>query len=173
MTSSREQALFSQLESLNIVTETHNHAAIFTVAEGEGQRKSRAGRHTKNLFLKDKAGAYVLICAVNDTQIRLNRLHKPLGTKRLSFGKPEALIEKLGVKPGSVTLFSIINDMGSEVRLVLDKALFSYERVWFHPLRNTASTAIYTKDILKFAKALNHEPTVIDFKALNEDSPLG
>ena len=124
------------------------------------------GGHTKNLFLKDKAGEFVLISAISSTPIRLNQLHKVLGTKRLSFGKEEALFELLRVRPGSVTLFSVLNDKECKVKLVLDQALFNHERVWFHPLRNTASTAIYSSDIITFASATGHEPTLIDFHEL-------
>jgi Ala-tRNA(Pro) deacylase len=163
MISESEIALFSLFKKLGIETETLEHPAIFTVEEGAKFRKNMPGGHTKNLFLKDKAGSFALICALNDTQIQLNQTHKPLAMKRFSFGKPEALLDLLGVRPGSVTLFSILNDTECQVRLVLDKALFSQNRVWFHPLRNTASTAIYSSDIEAFAIATGHSPTIIDF----------
>lgn len=158
-----ETALFELFDTLGIETETREHQAIFTVEEGHDIRKTMPGGHTKNLFLKDKSGAYALICALNDTQIRLNQAHKTVNMKRFSFGKADALEGYLGVKPGSVTLFSVVNDEDSHVRLILDKALFSHDRVWFHPLRNTASTAIYTSDIEKFAVATGHKPTLVDF----------
>lgn len=163
-----EKALFAMFDEAGIAHETREHEAIFTVEEGQDIKADMPGGHTKNLFLKDKAGQYVLISAIASTPIRLNQCHKILGTKRLSFGKEEALFELLGVRPGSVTLFSVIHDMKGDVRLVLDKALFEHERVWFHPLRNTASTAIYTSDIMTFARAAGHEPTLVDFHALLE-----
>jgi Ala-tRNA(Pro) deacylase len=163
-----EKALFALFDKVGITHETREHEAIFTVEEGQDIKADMPGGHTKNLFLKDKSGQYVLISALASTPIRLNQCHKVLGTKRLSFGKESALFDLLGVRPGSVTLFSVINDVKGEVRLVLDKALFDYERVWFHPLRNTASTAIYTSDIMAFAKNAGHEPTLVDFHALLE-----
>ncbi|WP_409432770.1 prolyl-tRNA synthetase associated domain-containing protein [Litorimonas sp. RW-G-Af-16] len=167
--SPNEAALFALLKQASITTETVEHAAVFTVEESAAIKADLPGGHTKNLFLKDKSGAYALVCAVSDTVIKVNKLHPQIGMKRLSFGKADALEDKLGVKPGSVTLFSIINDTEGEVRLILDKALFDHTKVWFHPLRNTASTAISTSDIEKFAKATGHTPTVIDFAALLED----
>lgn len=158
-----EAALYAQLDALNIPYRTEEHRAVFTVAEGVDVKARLPGGHSKNLFLKDKAGKYVLISALGSTEIRLNQLHKRIGTKRLSFGKPDALRELLGVLPGSVTVFSVLHDTDAHVRLILDKALFEHEAVWFHPMRNTASTRIAPDDIVRFAKDTGHAPTIIDF----------
>ena len=158
-----EPALFALLDTLGIVHQTEEHRAVFTVAEGVDVKARLPGGHTKNLFLKDKSGAYVLISALGRTEIRLNHLHKRIGTKRLSFGKADALLELLGVVPGSVTVFSVLNDTECKVRLILDKALFTHDAVWFHPMRNTASTRIAPDDLIRFAEAAGHSPTVIDF----------
>ena len=72
-------------------------------------------------------------------------------------------MELLGVMPGSVTVFSVLNDTECKVRLILDQALFDHEDVWFHPMRNTASTRIKPADIITFAEATGHPPTLIDF----------
>jgi len=136
---------------------------VFTVADGTDVKAKLPGGHSKNLFLKDKAGEYVLVSALGSTTIKLNQLHKRIGTKRLSFGKADALLELLGVVPGSVTVFSVLNDTENKVRLILDKALFDHDAVWFHPMRNTASTRIAPQDIVKFAEATGHKPTLIDF----------
>ena len=165
---SDESALFDLLGELGISHVTREHPPIFTVEEGKDIKADMPGGHTKNLFLKDKAGQLILICALAATTVRLNKLHKVLGTKRLSFGPQDALWDNLGVRPGSVTLFSILSDHQGHIRLVLDKALFGPEQVWFHPMRNTASTAISSGDILKFCEAAGHSPTIIDFADLAE-----
>ena len=167
MTRYTDQTLFAFLDKHQIKHETYEHEAVFTVDEGKDIKAKLKGGHTKNLFLKDKSGQYVLVCAIGTTPIQLNHLHKHIDTKRLSFGKPDALYASLGVKPGSVTLFSLINDKEKKVRLILDEALFDHERVWFHPLRNTASTAIYSADIKTFVKALGRHVTTVDFSKLN------
>jgi len=110
-----------------------------------------------------KRVCYILVSALGSTTIKLNQLHKHIGTKRLSFGKSDALLEYLGVVPGSVTVFSVLNDTEHKVRLILDKALFEHEAVWFHPMRNTASTRMAPSDILNFAEATGHPATIIDF----------
>lgn len=159
-------ALLAKLDALTIAHSTHDHVPIFTVQEGAQIKAKLPGGHTKNLFLKDKSGALYLVCALGETQIAVNKLHKALGCKRLSFGKPDLLLEYLGVTPGSVTLFSVMNDTNSAVTLVIDKALTAHNVVNFHPLKNDATTAISSSDMIKFAKAVNHDPIVIDFETL-------
>lgn len=159
-----EPALYALLDQLDIAHHTQEHRAVFTVAEGVDVKARLPGGHSKNLFLKDKSGDYVLISALGSTEIRLNQLHKRIGTKRLSFGKPDALFELLGVVPGSVTVFSVLQDKACKVRLILDKALFDHDAVWFHPMRNTASTRIAPRDIVRFAEATGHTPTLINFE---------
>ena len=161
--------LFSKLDDLDIAHKTYEHTPVFTVEESAAIKAKMPGGHSKNLFLKDKSGAFFLICAQSDTPIKINRLHPVLKCKRLSFGKPEALMDKLGVTPGSVTLFSIINDVEGEVTLIIDQRLTEHEIVNFHPLLNDATTAITRQDMIKFAKATGHEPIIMDFSALSED----
>ncbi len=158
--------LYARFDALGIAYETHEHEAFFTVEEGAAIKAKISGGHTKNLFLKDKAGALFLICALGATQIKINRLHGVLGCKRLSFGKPDLLLEHLAMTPGSVTLFSVMNDKAGAVTLVLDKALFDDPLVSFHPLINTATTTIASGRLVDFAKASGHNPIIIDFKAL-------
>ena len=158
-----EPALYALFDKLGLTYHTEEHRAVFTVAEGADVKARLPGGHSKNLFLKDKAGDYVLVSALGSTAIKLNQLHKRIGTKRLSFGKPEVLLELLGVVPGSVTVFSVLNDTEQKVRLILDKALFEHDAVWFHPMRNTASTRMDPQDILRFAEATGHPATLIDF----------
>ena len=158
--------LFARLDALGIVHSTRNHAPVFTVEEGQSIKASLPGGHTKNLFLKDKKGQLVLVSALGDTAVRVNRLHKHLDCARLSFAKEDILFEALGVRPGSVTAFALINDPEARVLFVLDKALLETDPVNFHPLKNDATTAISAQDLLTFARATGHEPIMIDFAAL-------
>lgn len=160
-------ALFEYLDELNIPHNTHDHAPIFTVEEGRAIKAALPGGHTKNLFLKDKSGALFLICALGDTAIPVNRLHPVLGCKRLSFGKPELLYEVLGVTPGSVTLFALMNDRTARVTLILDAALCAHDIVNFHPLENTATTPISSADMIRFAEATGHKPRIMNFATLS------
>ena len=161
-----EPALYARLQALGLPYRTEEHEAVFTVEEGRDVKARLPGGHSKNLFLKDKAGEFVLISALGDTPIRLNRLHPHIGCKRLSFGKPDMLERLLGVKPGSVTVFSVLNDVEHRVRLVLDTALWDHDHVWFHPMRNTASTRMRPDDIVTFARDTGHAPLVLNLRAL-------
>ena len=160
------QDLFDFLDQNEIAHQTKDHAPVFTVEDSAAIKADMPGAHTKNLFLKDKAGAFFLICAEAHSQIKVNRLHPVLGCKRLSFGKPEPLLEYLGVTPGSVTLFSVLNDTDQNVRLIIDQKLADADIVNFHPLLNDATTAISCADMIKFAKATGHDPLIMDFSTL-------
>ena len=153
--------LFALLSSLGIETRTHEHPAVFTVAESLSIEKAMPGGHTKNLFLKDKKDRLFLVVALNGAVIDLKTLHKILGCDRLSFGKAELLEEVLGVKPGSVTPFSLINDKAGRVTVVLEAAMMEQPLLNYHPLENTATTAIAQGDLLRFIRATGHEPRIM------------
>ncbi|MEO1659379.1 MAG: prolyl-tRNA synthetase associated domain-containing protein [Pseudomonadota bacterium] len=158
--------LFAYFDQHKIAHTTVEHAATFTVEEGRHLKASMPGGHSKNLFMKDKDGTLVLISAWAESQLRLNQVHKLIGTRRLSFADADLMLEHLGVVPGSVTAFSLINDTDQRVRFVLDKALMRFETVNFHPLVNTATTAINREDLVRFVAATGHALTEVDFSAL-------
>ena len=120
------------------------------------------GLHCKNLFIKDKKDKIWLIVMPGDKRADLNRLEKCLGAPRFSFGKPELLLEVLGITPGSVTPFALINDAQKRVTVVLDDEMLRSEQVNFHPLHNAASTTIASADLVKFVKARGYEPIITD-----------
>jgi Ala-tRNA(Pro) deacylase len=154
-------SLLAYLDGLGIPHKTYDHPAVYTVAESLAIEKTMPGGHTKNLFLKDKKDAVFLIAALHDARIDLKTLHKVLGCDRLSFGKPELLEEVLGVRPGSVTPFSLINDASGRANVILDAAMMEHELLNYHPLENTATTAIARDDLLRFIRATGHEPRIL------------
>jgi Ala-tRNA(Pro) deacylase len=160
------QDLVAALDRLGIETTRIDHEAVFTVAESKELRGAISGHHTKNLFLKDKKGRLFLVSALESTRIDLKRLHETLGASgRLSFGSAELLMEKLGVTPGSVTAFAVINDRAGDVTMVLDAGLMTGEPMNFHPLVNTATLGIARDDMLAFLRASGHEPLVVALPA--------
>jgi Ala-tRNA(Pro) deacylase len=158
--------LYAAFDAQGIAWRTTRHAPVFRVEEGHEIKAAMPGGHTKNLFLKDARGQLWLISALGETVIDLKTLHRVIGSARLSFGKAELMEEVLGVTPGSVTVFALINDTGHRIRLVLDRALFDHEIVNFHPLSNDATTAIASRDLDRFVRALGYDPIVVDFAAL-------
>lgn len=153
--------LFARLAELGIETRTVEHEPVFTVAESEKLERDLPGGHTKNLFLKDAKGKLFLVTAESHSQVNLKTLHKILGCARLSFGKPELLMEVLGVAPGSVTAFALINDRARQVTFVLDERLMAFDTINCHPLENTATTNIARDDLLRFIRSCGHEPHII------------
>jgi Ala-tRNA(Pro) deacylase len=102
--------LFALFDREGIAHSTLQHPPVFRVGEGEEIKASLPGGHTKNLFLKDAKGQLWLISALGETRIDLKRLPPVIGSARLSFGNEQALMDALGVTPGSVTVFAMIND---------------------------------------------------------------
>ncbi len=147
---------------------THDHPAVFRVDEGHELKAAMPGAHTKNLFLKDKRGRLWLISARQDTMVDLKRAPKTIGSDRLSFGNEGLLYETLGLTPGSVTALGLINDTARRVAFVLDKALWDAEIVNFHPLTNTATTALTQADFRRFLTLIEREPMVVDFGQLQD-----
>lgn len=164
--SASPEDLFAYLDSLGIAHSTVWHEPMFTVAQSGTLKAEMPGAHTKNLFLKDADGALVLIAAEAHNQLKLNQLHKIIGTKRLSFGPAELMAEALGVAPGSVTAFALMNDAGGHVRFLVDAVLAGAATVHFHPLVNTGTTAISQADFRRFAEATGHGFEIIDFSPL-------
>jgi Ala-tRNA(Pro) deacylase len=160
--------LFALFDALGVRHHTLEHAAVFRVGEGENVKADLPGGHTKNLFLKDAKGQLWLVSALQDTRIDLKALPRAIGSARLSFGAAEAMAASLGVAPGSVTAFALINDTDHRVRLVLDEALWRADPVNFHPLVNIATTAISQRDFRRFLAAIGVEPLIVDFASLGE-----
>lgn len=152
--------LFTFLDQLGIITKTLDHPPLFTVAESSDVERALPGGHSKNLFLKDANGDLILIVALNTTKVDLKGLPKVITSGRLSFGKPELLMEALGVTPGAVCVFALVNDPQSRVRLILDRHLMAYDTINAHPLENTATTNIARADLLRFIEATNHRAAV-------------
>jgi Ala-tRNA(Pro) deacylase len=153
--------LMARLDQLGIHTTTTDHEAVFTVAESERLHAEIPGGHTKNLFLKDAKEKLWLVVAEAHTAVDLKALPKVIGSARLSFGKPDLLMEVLGVAPGSVTALALINDVGHRLSVVVDERLMQYEMINCHPLENTATTAIRREDLMRFMEACGVTPRIL------------
>ncbi len=165
--SARRASLFAFFDQHSIAHKTVEHKAIYTVEEGRDLKTQWPGGHSKNLFLKDKKGALYLAVALGETRVDLVGLGKRLGAKgRLSFGQPGLMTATLGVIPGAVTPFALINKSARALTaVILDSALLGHDPVWFHPLENTASTAVCPNDLVRFVAACGFKPEIMDLSA--------
>jgi Ala-tRNA(Pro) deacylase len=154
--------LFRYLDALGIAHRTYVHAPVFTVEESQAACAHIPGGHTKNLFLKDRKDRLWLVVARESLRVDLNALAKELAAARFSFGPAELLVEVLGVQPGSVTPFALLNDTKRRVRVVLDAGMLALEPLNFHPVRNDRTTAIAPGDLIRFICATGHEPMIVE-----------
>ena len=144
-----ETGLFARLEALGVEYTLHRHPPAFTVSEAQALRGTLPGGHVKNLFLRDKKKNFWLVTVLEDRQVDL-----------------KALRHMLGVLPGSVTPFGIINDRDGAVSVILDKGVLAQDPVNAHPLRNDMTIAVTPAGLMRFLSAEDHQPTIIDFGEL-------
>lgn len=157
--------LIARLAALGIPARTVDHPPVFTVEEAARYKGDLPGAHTKNLFLRDKPGKRMwLVCVLAERDVDLHALPSRIGAKpRLSFGSEDRMMRFLGITPGAVSPFAVINDHGGQVQVVLDRALLAGDIVNLHPLDNAKTTAISPPDLLRFLEAEGHPPLILDF----------
>lgn len=163
-------ALMRQLQGFGIPYTFYEHEAVFTVEQSNRVDAKIKGCHTRNLFIRDKKERMYLVTLRHDTMIDLNKLSVLLGAGRFSFGSPERLWTYLGVRPGSVTPFAIVNDKTHKVKLILEHGMMQWDIVNFHPLINTMTIGLTPNNLLEFMRRIDVEPQIIDLSAAQPDS---
>jgi Ala-tRNA(Pro) deacylase len=165
-----EADLITRLDALGIAHQTHRHPAVFTVEEAKALRGELPGAHCKSLFLKDRSGGLWLAIMLEHRRVDLRKLSDRLEAPRFSFGSAELLTEILGVTPGSVTPFAVINDRGRRVTVVLDEEMLAIDPLNYHPLTNEATTAIAPGDLLRFLDDCGHTPRILHLSDLERSA---
>jgi Ala-tRNA(Pro) deacylase len=160
------ETLLALLATMGIAHETAQHEAVFTVEQSSRVNALHpalaSGVHIKNLFLRNKREDMWLVVAEAHRPIDLKKLGERIGLGRASFGSPERLMKYLGVRPGSVTPFALINDTTRVVRLAVDRVILEAPRAWAHPLVNTMTTGLSGTDLGRFFAHTGHAPTILD-----------
>ena len=154
---------FNYLAEHDIAYERHDHPAVYTIEEANRLVPPLPASKTKNLFLRDAKGRrHFLVIVSGDKQVDIKGLQTALGTSRLSFGSPKRLKEYLGIEPGAVSLFAIVNDTEQKVEVIADKAIWSASAFQFHPLVNTSTLVVSNEDVRRFLESTGHTPQVTE-----------
>lgn len=150
----QERAVVARLEELRIAYTRHEHPPVATVEAAEQHWAGIDATHCKNLFLRNQKGnRHYLVVVVHSKRADLRALADQIGDGKLSFASPERLMTHLGLTPGSVSPFGLINDRDHSVRVVLDRDLKSASRLSFHPNINTVTFTIAAADFTRFLDA--------------------
>ena len=142
------------------------HAPLFTVEDSKSLRGQIEGAHSKNLFLKDAKANFFLISIEESASIDLKKTMQQIQSKKLSFAKPEYLQDILGIEPGSVSPFALLNDTKKKVRFYLDRSFLDYKRVNFHPLINTVTVNISPQNLIDLIEKYHNPVNYIDLENL-------
>ena len=153
--------LMAVLKSLEISFTTHMHPPLHTVEDAKAFRGDLRGAHIKNLYLRDRKKRNFLLVSEEDKTIDLKTLHGLIGSDRLSFGSADRLFEMLGVRPGAVSPFTLINDPDHKVKLLLDADLADQPYLFAHPLVNDMSLGISGADLMRFFAYTGHDPRLL------------
>ncbi|OYX84617.1 MAG: DNA-binding protein [Azorhizobium sp. 35-67-5] len=159
--------VLSFLADHGIAVRTYTHPPVHTVAESQALRGDIPGAHTKNLFLRDGKKTYFLVTLEENTPVDLKGLRARIGARGgLSFASAEALMEHLGVLPGSVSLLALVNDVEKRVQVVIDACLLAAPLVNCHPLTNERTTSLTPAQLRAFLSATGHVATPIEMDGL-------
>tara|TARA_B110000438_G_C15690961_1_gene596740 strand:- start:480 stop:986 length:507 start_codon:yes stop_codon:yes gene_type:complete len=159
-----EIELLIKLDKQKLIYEHHRHGPLFTVEDSIAKRGKINGAHSKNLFLKNKKNKFYLFSCLESTKVDLKKISKNLSLGNISFAREEHLEKYLGVKPGSVTPFGLLNDINQEVEFYLDKEFISQETVNFHPLVNTSTLSLKIRDFINFLIENKKKVNIYDFR---------
>lgn len=157
------ETLFARLDDLGIAYDNVAHPPVYTVEEARTLRGRLPGAHSKNLFLRDKKERHWLVSCLSDRTVDLMWLADHLGTKRLTFCSERRLMRYLGITPGAVSPFAVMNDVTGTVSVALDRDMLEREPLNFHPLDNGQTTSVSREGLMAFLASVDHEPRLVPF----------
>jgi len=156
--------LLVMLENQGITHKTVDHAPMWTVEDAKSLREPCDYGHTKNLFVRNKKGEMWLLCLHEDRLVDLKAAARRAGTNRFSFASSARMMQYLGVTPGAVSAFSILNDVTHQVRFLMDESLMAHPALHIHPLINTRTTTISRQALLDFLGRRGHPFGILHFE---------
>ena len=146
----KKNDLIEMFDKQEISYTKHEHEALFSVNDSEEKRGLIEGAHTKNLFLKNKKNYFCLLSCEEKAFVDLKKFSKSIGAVNLSFAKKEYLKKYMGIEPGSVSPYGLLNDKNNNINFFLEEKLYRGDKINFHPLVNTSTITIKTTDFVKF-----------------------
>ena len=158
-----KKTLLEKLDNFTKKYTLYEHEAYFTVKDSSDKREGIKGAHTKNLFLKNKKNQFFLFSCLEKTEINLKKISKSLKLGNISFANEVYLNKFLGILPGSVTPFALLNDSENIVNFYLDSNILAFENVNFHPLVNTSTVNLDTNDLINFLIENKKKVNIYDF----------
>ena len=144
----------------------NEHDALFTVEDSNKLRGEIKGLHSKNLFLKNKKNKFYLFSCEEFSNINLKTISKSLDLGNISFAKKEYLINLLGISPGSVTPFALLNNKENNIDFYLEDKMLESEYINFHPLTNKATVTIKSREFIGFM--IENKKKIHIFSSSNE-----
>ena len=146
-----QQELYKILDRLSIQFEYHEHPPLATIEDARIHWKDYNSGRCKNIFFRNHKGdRHYLVILEHLRQLNIKDLEKRLRQGKLTFASDKRLMKYLGLEPGSVSPFGLINDKENHVHLFIDEKLTESERLAFHPNVNTASLVILKSDFIRF-----------------------
>jgi Ala-tRNA(Pro) deacylase len=158
-----KENLLNKLKNSGYNFSIYEHEALYSVEDSIGKRGLIHGSHSKNLFLKNKKNQFYLFSCLEEASINLKKLSNSLGLGNISFAKESYLLNYLGVKPGSVTPFGLLNDLDNKVSFYFDSSFLKNKTINFHPLVNTSTINLKTDDFINFLIENNKNVNIFDF----------
>ena len=159
----QEQQVYGYLAALDIAVERHEHPPVVSVEDAERHWTGIDAMHSKNLFLRNQRGdRHYLVIVRHSKRADLRAVAGQIGDGKLSFASPERMMTYLGVRPGSVSPFGLINDREHHVRVFVDRDLQSAARLSFHPNVNTVTVSIGAADFARYLAACGNAVRYID-----------
>lgn len=153
-----EERVYEVLKKLEISYEKYKHPAVFTCEEADIYTNDLKGVHTKNLFLRNRKGnKHYLVVMSEDKTLNVKEFGEKISDKNLSFASAEKMMQYLGITPGSVTVFGIVNDLENHVKVYIDEDIMKEEFINSHPNINTATLVLKVKDMIKFLNASGND----------------
>jgi len=153
----QKESVIDFLKALDIDYEIHEHEPLPTIEIAMEVWKSIESTHCKNLFFRNhKGNQHYLVILESNQKLDIHDLEKRLKQGKISFASPKRMQKYLGIEPGSVSPFGLINDVENHIHLFLDKNLLRSKKISFHPNKNTYSLVISFDDFIKYLEAVGN-----------------